>query len=237
MTRCAFSVLLAAFAALPLAGQTVNPQESSQGTAALAPPQLYGSIDGDLYTSPTGTFQVRIPVLPQLGGTVFDTPNVVTFADAYSTHITIGAFPLSHELTWEYQTRGAKNFLIYFFTNLVMPDFARRFHGAHMEDNALYLSKFENGSMLIFTLLPGGSYFARRISLFATPKPLVAKRGNLCFVKNGYVYIVSAELASHVLDPPSDRPTDAVEDQILRKRLTDLVQKMIFIKKPPEAGD
>jgi hypothetical protein len=220
-----------------LSAQTVTPQGEEQPNDAQTPTaQIYGSVTGDLYTSPTGVFQIRIPVLPQLGGTITDTANVVTFDDDFTTHTSVGAFPLSRELKWEYDTRGTRDFLIYFFTTLVMPDFVSRFQGARMEDNGLYLPKFQDGSMLIFTLLPGGSFFAQRAILFTPTQPLVAKRGNLCFVKYNHVFMVSIELAERVLERSTYHLTVEEENQILRKRLMDVVNRMQFIK-PPEAKD
>jgi hypothetical protein len=229
MNLRAFPALLILSLGLPqLAAQTtVQPPEPAP------PPQSYGSVQGDIYTSPTGTFRVKIPVLPQLGGAISDTPNVVTFDDDFSTHISIGAFPLSRELKWEYETRGTRDFLIYFFTSLVMPDFVARFPGAKMEDNGIFLPKYQDGSMLIFTLLPGGSLFAPRVTLFASLGPPVAKRGNLCFVKHNHVFVVSTELAERVLERSTYQKTVEEETATLRKRLVDVVDRMQFT--PPAA--
>ncbi len=239
MKHLAVSALLTLSLGLTsLSGQTAAPQPGDQpeGAPAEAPQQTYGSVAGDLYTSPTGVFQIRIPVLPQLGGTITDTPNVVTFEDDFTTHMSVGAFPLSRELKWEYDTRGTRDFLIYFFTSIVMPDFVSRFPGAHMEDNGIYLPKYQDGSMLIFTLLPGGSYFTPRITLFNTTPSVVAKRGNICFVKYNHVFVVSIELAERVLEHSTYHQTAEHENEILRKRLLDAVGRMQFIK-PPEVKD
>jgi len=205
--------------------------------AAAAPSaQLYGKLVGDLYVSPTGVFQLKVPVLPQLGGGISDTPNLVTFDDDYTTHLSVGAFPLSRELKWEYDTRGTKDFLAFFFANVVMPDFATRFPGAKMEDNGLFLPKFEDGSMLIFTLLPGGSVFQGQVNLFRPAAPLVAKRGNLCFVKFNYVFVVTTELAERILEHSTYHKTVEEENVILRDRLMAVTKTIQFIK-PPEAKD
>lgn len=238
MKHPALPALLAlSFGLSALSAQTPTAQPEDQPDASQTPPpSTYGSVTGNIYTAPSGLFQIKIPVLSQLGGTISDTPNVVTFDDDFTTHISIGAFPLSRELKWEYDTRGTKDFLIYFFTSLVMPDFVARFHGATIEDNALYLPKFQDGTMLIFTLLPGGSFFAQQATLFAPASPLVAKRGNLLFVKYNTVFVVSTEFTERVLEHSIYHPTVDEENQILRKRLTDIVDQMQFIK-PPEAKD
>ena len=58
--------------------------------ATVAPAQgLEGKIEGKSYVSPTGTFKVVIPVLPELGGDITDTPNVVTFQDDFNVHVSI----------------------------------------------------------------------------------------------------------------------------------------------------
>lgn len=230
-----FSVLLAVSLCMAdLEAQTASRSGDNPRPSSTPPPQIYGKVEGGYYTSPTGLYKVKIPVLPELGGSISDTPNVVTFDDDFNTHISIGAFPLSRELKWEYETRGAKEFLIYFFANIVMPDFAARFPGAAMEDNGAYLPKFQDGSMMIFTLLPGGSVFAQRVTLGTTREPVVAKRGNLCFVKYNTVLVISTELAERVLERSTYHKTVEEENVVLRQRLLDIVGKMQFTAPPPE---
>jgi hypothetical protein len=53
---------------------------------------LIGRIEGNSYVSPTGAFRVTVPVLPELGGRVVDTDNVVTFQDDFNVLCTIAAF-------------------------------------------------------------------------------------------------------------------------------------------------
>ncbi len=237
MNRSALPVLLAALLCPPLFAQTTTPTSTDEAAApAPPPPQIYGTVVGDTYTSPTGVFQIKIPVLPQLGGSISDTPNLVTFDDDYTTHVSVGAFPLGRELKWEYDTRGTKDFLAFFFTNLVMPDVVRQAPGARMEDNGLYLPKFQDGSLLIFTLLPGGSQFAAQIRMFPSPTPLVAKRGHLCFVKYNFVFVVTMELAERILEHSTYHKTPEQENALLRDRLMAVVNRMTFIK-PPEAKD
>jgi hypothetical protein len=228
-------VLSASLCLLPHLAAQIAPQPRADTTAASAPPpQIYGKIEGDYYTSPTGIYKIRIPVLPQLGGSIQDTPNVATFDDDFSTHLSIGAFPLSRELKWEYETRGARDFLVFFFTNYVMPDFAARFPGSKLEDNGGFLPKFQDGSLLLFTLLPGGSFFAQRVALGSAMEPLVAKRGNLCFVKYNYVFVVSTELAERVLEHSTYHKTIDEENNTLKQQLLDVVGRMQFNAPPPE---
>jgi hypothetical protein len=230
-----FSILLAVNLCLAhLAAQTAPQSGGTPPASSTPPPQIYGKVESGYYTSPTGLYKLKIPVLPELGGGLSDTPNVVTFDDDFNTHISIGAFALSRELKWEFETRGAKDFLIYFFVNIVMPDFATRFPGATMEDNGAFLPKFQDGSMMIFTLLPGGSVFAQRVTLGTTREPVVAKRGNLCFVKYNHVLVISTELAERVLERSTYHKTIEEENAMLRARLLDIVGKMQFTAPPPE---
>lgn len=53
---------------------------------------LTGKMEGKLYVSPTGEFKVPSPILPELGGSVTDTDNVVVFSDNFNTHISIACF-------------------------------------------------------------------------------------------------------------------------------------------------
>src|SRR5437764_450089 len=92
---------------------------AAKGQDAPAGPALVGKIEGRTYISPTGQFKVTIPVLPELGGDVTDTPNVVTFQDDFNLHVSIAAFQQDATQRWEMSTRGLKDYLIYFFSNYV----------------------------------------------------------------------------------------------------------------------
>jgi hypothetical protein len=197
-------------------------------------PALVGHIEDKLYVSPTGLFKVEIPVMPELGGNIVDTDNVVTFQDAFNVHASIACFAMDATQRWEHETRGRKEYLIYFFTNIVQADFQQRYPGASIE-SAKYLPSVQDGSLLTFTLLPGGSMFEEKIILATGEQPPVAKRGNLVFVKNEHVYIVSIELAEKVLDRTTWDKKPAEEDEVLRRRLLDLVGKMSFTPPTPAA--
>ena len=195
---------------------------------------LHGRIEGRTYVSPTGAFKVTIPVLPQLGGEITDTANVVTFQDAFNTHVSIAVFPQDATQRWEMATRGTKDYLAYFFANYVLADFKRSFPGADAE-SAVYVPKLMNGSLLAYLLIPGGSMFMDRVpQLSPTDKVPVAKRGNMVFVKNGDIFVISTELAERVIEGKVWNKTPAQEDQILRERLERIVDTMTFLKPPSD---
>lgn len=195
---------------------------------------LRGRMEGRYYVSPTGAFRVLAPVLPELGGRIVDTDNVVTFQDNYNVLCTIAAFPLDATLRWELSTRGQKDFLAYFFANYVLPDFQQSFRGAHAE-SAKYAPGIAQGGLLVYLILPGGSMFANRLA-FIGPNETIpdAKRGNLILVRDGWTYVLSIELAERVLERSTYKKTTVEEDEILRQRLIDLVNKMEFTKPPSD---
>ena len=202
--------------------------------ALRAQPLLHGKLEGNRYTSPTGEFSITVPVLPELGGTINDTANVVTFQDQFSLHASIACFAMDATQRWENETRGRRDYLIWFFTNFVQSDFSARFPGAEIE-SAKYFNSFLGGSLLVFNLLPGGSMFEHRIARTAGEPPPVAKRGNLLFVHDDYVYVVSTELAEKVVERSTYNTPVAEQDEILRKRLMDLVARITFAKEETEA--
>lgn len=214
---------------LPLALCCAAPSAVAQGTLA-------GSVEGKTYLSPTGAFRVTIPVLPELGATITDTENVVTFQDDFSVLATIAAFPMDATQRWEFSTRGTKDYLAYFFGNVVMPDFQQSFPGARVE-SAKFAPGIQDGALLVYLLLPGGSMFAHKLS-FVTSADQVpdAKRGNLLLVRNGWVFVLSIELAERVLERSSYNKTPAEEDDILRGRLVELLGKITFTVPPAEAA-
>jgi hypothetical protein len=191
---------------------------------------LNGRVDGHTYISPTGAFQVAIPVLPELGGEITDTVNVVTFQDHFNTHVSIAAFQQDATQRWEQSTRGTKDYLVYFFMNFVFADFKRAYDGAQVE-SAKFLPHTMDGALVSFILIPGGSMFADRVpQIGANDRPPVAKRGNLLFVKNGYIFVISTELAERVTEGKAYKKTTAEEDELLRQRLDDVLKKMQFPK-------
>jgi hypothetical protein len=196
---------------------------------SLAP--LNGHIETNQYVSPTGTFRVTIPVSPTLGGTISDTENVVTFQDNFNTHQSIACFKMDATQRWELEARGRKDYLIWFFSNFVEADFERRFTGARVE-SAHFLGKIESGSLLTYNLLPGGSMFASKIVINSNEQPPVAKRGNLVFLRNDHILILSIELSEKVLEGAAFTQTVAEEDDLLRQRLLSLLGKMTFSTPP-----
>jgi hypothetical protein len=193
-------------------------------------PQLHGRIEGRTYVSPTGAFKVIIPVLPELGGEITDTPNVVTFQDDYNVHVSIAVFTQDATQRWEMSTRGTKDYLAYFFANYVLPDFRQTFQGVQAE-TATYVPSLMNGSLLAYILIPGGSMFMDRVpQLGPSDKLPVAKRGNLVFVRSGDIFVISTELAERVIEGKAYSKTPAEEDKILRQRLEDIVSKITFLK-------
>ena len=130
-------------------------------------------------------------VLPELGGDITDTRNVVTFQDDFNIHVTIAAFPQDATQRWELSTRGLKDYLVYFFSNFVLADFRESFEGVQAE-SAKFVPSVQDGALLTYILIPGGTMFPER-----APSPgAVAKRGNLVFVRNGHIFVVSATVKS-----------------------------------------
>ena len=194
---------------------------------------LEGKVDGKTYVSPTGLFKVTIPVLPELGGDITDTPNVVTFQDDFNVHVSIASFPQDATQRWELSTRGTKDYLIYFFSNFVLADFKQTFMGVQIE-SAKFVPGTLGGSLLTYLLVPGGTMFADRAPRFGSERPPTAKRGNLLFVRNDNVFVISIELAEKVIEGKSYNKSTADEDEILRKRLLEMVDKISF-SRPPAA--
>ncbi|MEY4938796.1 MAG: hypothetical protein RIQ93_531 [Verrucomicrobiota bacterium] len=205
--------------------------------AADAAPGLQGRVEGSMYVSPTGTFKVAIPVLPQLGGEITDTPNVVTFEDAYNTHITIAAFPQDATQRWELSTRGVKDYLIYFFSNFVLADFKQTFEDVKIESAKFgALPGLPDGALISYIVIPGGSMFADKIPQYGgSDRVILAKRGNLLFIRNGHTFVVSIELAERLIEGSAYQKKLPEEDEILRARLADVLGKIQFAKPPASA--
>lgn len=201
-------------------------------SARAQPPEapLVGKVEGRTYLSPTGIFKVAVPVLPELGGEITDTPNVVTFQDDFNVHVSIAAFPQDATQRWEMSTRGLKDYLIYFFSNFVLADFKETFQGVKLE-SAKFMPSLLDGALLTYLLIPDGTMFADRVPQLATSdRVVIAKRGNLLFVRNGHIFVISTELAERAIEGAAYKKTAVEEDEILRQRLLDILNKIQFAK-------
>lgn len=229
MTSIGVTVIRILFICLALVCATASAQSEAADT-------LVGRIEGNSYVSPTNSFRVTVPVLPELGGRVVDTNNVVTFQDDYNVLCTIAAFPMDASLRWELSTRGRKDYLAYFFANYVMPDFQQSFPGAEAE-SAKYAPSIADGALLVYVLLPGGSMFAHKLPFIGRTDSLPdAKRGNLLVVREGWTFVLSIELAERILERSTYKKTTAEEDEILRQRLIELLGKITFSTPPVVAS-
>lgn len=217
-------MLRAVFLAVALCAAGLNAQTQ--------PPPLKGSIANDVYTSSAGRFSIPLPVLPQLGGEILDTPNVVTFKDHFNTFITVAGFPMDATERWEYSTQGAKDYLVGFFRTVVLDQFRRDFPTMRVEGGTgTFIPSLQGGAFIAFFLLPDGSEFTAQLDPFAASPAQqhpVAKRANIVFVRNNVNYILSTELAERVTEGLSYKKTPEEENQLLRKRIDDLVSKMSF---------
>jgi hypothetical protein len=190
---------------------------------------LAGRMEGENYISPTGQFRIRAPVLPELGGTITDSSNVVTFQDSFSTHISVACFPLDATQRWEYDTRGRRDYLLYFLTEVIMVNFTARFPGSRIE-SARYLPDLHEGSLIGYSLLPGGSEFEHVNRVLDGPplEPATAKRGTLVFLHDRHVYAISVELAERVTQRSTYKLTREQEDEQLSARLTAMLGRFSF---------
>ena len=195
---------------------------------------LVGRMEGEQYISMNGEFRIRAPVLPELGGSIEDSDSVVTFHDNFSTHVSIACFDLDATQRWELETRGRRDYLLYFFTDIVMANFTTRFPGSQIE-SARYLPELLEGSLIAYSLLPGGSNFAppELVPGNAAHEPVTAKRGTLLFVRHRHVYVVTTELAERVTQRSTYKQTVEQENELLSARLQALVGRMTFSRDQP----
>ncbi len=186
---------------------------------------LSGRIEDGRYYAPNGIYSIRIPVLPELGGTMSESEFVVTFQDAFTVHASVACFPMDATQRWESETRGRRDYLIWFFSNFIQADLQNQFPGTRVE-SAKLLHGIHDGALLTYNLLPGGTMFGDRIDLLVGEPLPVAKRGNLLFVHNNHVFVLSIELAEKVLERRTSTRTVEEEDTLLSQRLYDLLARI-----------
>jgi len=202
--------------------------------SANAAAPLVGRMEGEDYISANGEFRIRAPVLPELGGSIEDSETVVTFHDDFGTHVGIACFEMDATQRWELDTRGLRDYLLFFFNDVVMVNFTTRFPGSKVE-SARYLPELLDGALIAYSLLPGGSSFEHQTLVLgpAATGPVTAKRGTLVFVRHRHVYAVSIELAERATQRSTYRLTVEQEDEQLSGRLTALAKRMTFTRDQP----
>ena len=211
-------ILLSAFA---LSAAARLPAQASAENA-------HGFVDENgIYHAPGGYYRIAVPVLPELGGEAEDTAAITTFRDDYGTHIVIACLPFEPAFRAEYEKRGRKEFLAWFFAQHVQPEFQKSFPGTTAE-SAKYISSIQDGSLLVMNLIPGGTAFGDALFLKEGETVPLAKRGSLLFVKNDRIFILTLELYERIIYHDTFKKTPAEEDALLRKRITDVLAKMTF---------
>ena len=179
---------------------------------------LYGSVEDNRYLSPSGEYSITLPMQIETGGSLVDTPEVVTLQNELGLHLS---------LKRQDENLGRRDFLAGFFRSQVQPQFTQRFKGSTIE-SARFSADLFGGALFVYNLLPGGSMFGDRAPAHEGRAPPIAKRGNLLFLHNNHIYVVSMELSEKVLDPDGFTATVEEQDAILQKRLMDLVGRMSF---------
>jgi hypothetical protein len=196
---------------------------------------LYGRIEDGRYYSPLNLYDIPIPVLSELGGRIVDTNNVVTFQDAFTTHITIAVYPLDATQRWELKTRGTKDYLVHFFADLVLPEMRKSLPKTTIE-NGKFKPGVQNGALFLHTLLPGGSRFNQRLVLFGDQDSFpVAKRGNLLFIYGDNLFLISSELGERSTERSLYTLTPEQEEELISKRLLKILDSIHFAPLAPVA--
>lgn len=212
--------------ALAVAGTTLAAAKSNEG-------RLVGRLENDRYFAPCGLFSVPVPALAGFQAEIVDNEEVVVFRDSVGTLLTVACFKMPLDQKWEYETSTPRDYAIHFFREFILPDLVEQFPGSRIE-SARYLGDVRGGALLVFTLMPGGSAFELDPILRALPDAPtpVAKRGNLIFVYADHVFVVSTELAERVTQYSTYVLTTEQEDQRLRARLLETVERMEFFPPP-----
>jgi hypothetical protein len=93
------------------------------------------------------------------------------------------------------------------------------------------------GALIAYVLLPGGSMFIDKFPIIDPDRAkAAAKRGNMIFVKNGFIYVISSELAERITEGSAFGLKPDEEDALLRQRLIDIAGKIEYLNPKPDAA-
>lgn len=190
---------------------------------------LIGKVLENQYIAPSGSYKMTLPIQLELGGTVTDTREVVTFQDDFRIHASIACFKMGASNEREIQTRGRRDFLISFFREHVHTQFKRRFPGAEI-DEARYMPEVLEEALMVYNTLPNGTMFSDQAVLASSSDgALLVKRGNLLFLKDHHLYVISVELAKLLLvGNESLHYSEEEKHVLLREELLDLAGRITF---------
>lgn len=227
MTRLALALptllAYALFSATPVAVA----QPASAATEPAAAPEttkLSGQILDGLYLAPSGAYAVPMPILQGEAAVVMDTDTVVVFRDKQSVLLTIAAFPMPALAQWEHHSQGPRDYLIAFFRDNILRDYTNAFPASRVE-SVKFVPDYNGGTLLTYTLMPGGSAFDPDPVAVAQEGyvPAVAKRGHLVFVRDRRVFVLAIELAERVTKQSQYNWSTAEEDRVLLDRLATVI--------------
>ena len=223
----ALSALLVAAVA---GAQTVTdtpPAPAPLDSPVVEEPKLSGQVENGIYRAPSGAYAVPVPKLHGDAATIMDTDTIVVFKDKVSVLLTIAAFPMPAFARWQYQINTPRDYLVAFFRDNILRDYTNEFPESRVE-NVKFLPEYHGGTLLAYTVMPGGSAFDLDPASAALPlhAPGVAKRGHLVFVKNDVVFVLAIELAERVTKQSEYHLSTADEDRILLERLLLVVTAM-----------
>ncbi len=193
---------------------------------------ILGRIIQNQYLPPSETYSITLPVQPEFGGSVTDTADVVTFQDEFTLHASIACFRMDSAQEREDQTRGRRDYLVWFYRQQVHSQFKRRFPGASI-DSARFIPEMLGGSLLVYSRLPGGSMFKVLLGSSLSESTTEACRGNMLFVQDNHLFVVSVELAKLLLDPEAMALSPEGKQELLRKQLLDIVGRITFKSAAP----
>lgn len=209
---------------------SATPAPVSPAATAPAPAterKLHGRVEANRYYAPGDVYSVPVPVFHGTESAIMDTAEIVVFKDKVSTLLTIAAFKMPAYAKWEFEGMEPKEYLISFFRDNILRDYRHEFPESSIE-SARFLPEIFAGGMVAFTLMPGGSAFASPAPASPLAPAPVAKRGHLVFVRNGYIYVIAAELAERVTQPATYKLTTREEDRLLFGRLATVLEALRF---------
>ena len=225
------SLVLSALLVSCVFGDTPAPEPAPsppRETAALTETaKLSGQVADGIYCAPSGAYTVPVPLLHGEAAVIMDTDTVVVFKDKRSVLLTLAAFPMPAFEQWEYRTQGPRDYLIAFFRDNILRDYTKAFPESRVE-SVKFIPDYNGGTLLAYTLMPGGSAFDPDPAAAAQEghTPAVAKRGHLVFVRNNRVFVLAIELAERVTQQSQYTLTTADEDRALLDRLATVVTAM-----------
>jgi hypothetical protein len=148
--------------------------------------------EGNIYKSPSGNFEVFIPVESEEGGRIHTTDGLVTFSDDVGSLFRIDYYLIPEEQIQERNDLGTEKYLQSVLVDKYIPKVIVANLAKAKIEYTEFLEDTMDGAYFVLIDMPQGASLSKQENN-GTASKLDAYRGSIAFVCSDFLYIVSSQ--------------------------------------------